>query len=159
MIHIMRTLFKIFDEFSMEINSFFSSIFSWFDKNACDWQIVPNTVCSTTTESITTTPVSTTQSSSVTSATLSSSSIPPTTNSLVLTSTMSITETPEIAIHDNEMDQNNKLDQNGFDQGKSQIVETSFDRKNKRKDFNLIENRFITGYTSGLELPVGFSSV
>jgi len=53
------------------------------------------------------------------------------------------------------MDQNNKLVQNGSDQVNSQILETSFDRKNKRKDFYFIENWFIIGYTSGLELPVG----
>ena len=54
------------------------------------------------------------------------------------------------------MDQNNKLDQNESDQVKSQILETSFDRKNKRKDF--IENWFIPGDTSGLELPVNCTS-
>ena len=56
------------------------------------------------------------------------------------------------------MDQNEKLDQNGSDQVKSQILETSFDRKNKRKDFYFIENWFISGFTSGLELPVNCTS-
>ena len=62
------------------------------------------------------------------------SPIPPTTNSFLLTSS----ETPEVAIYENEMDQNDKMDQNISNQVNSNdmsVIETSLDRSNKRNDF------------------------
>ena len=52
----------------------------------------------------------------------------------MLTETMSITETTEINIDGNEMDQNDEIDQNSLDQVKTNQM-FNFDRKNKRKDF------------------------
>ena len=52
----------------------------------------------------------------------------------MLTETMSITETTEINIDGNEMDQNDEIDQNSLDQVKTNQM-FNFDRENKRKDF------------------------
>ena len=67
-------------------------------------------------------------------STQSSSSITPTSNSLILTETMSITETTEMNIDGYEMDQNDEMDQNSLDQVKTN-QNFVFDRSNKRKDF------------------------
>ena len=78
----------------------------------------------------------------------------------MLAETMSTTETTEMNIDDNKMDQNDEKDQNRFDHVKTNQMFV-FDRTNKRKDFqsglrNRSNSSLIFGF--GLYFRLNFRS-